>query len=68
MRNVGVVIETTIIIPKSASILYKKLWAAVRMVSSMVNVSSENRLRIRPSGVVSKNDIGQQRIFLSNLS
>ena len=30
-------------------------------------MSLENRLRIRPEGVVSKNDIGSRRIFTSNL-
>ena len=29
-------------------------------------MSLENRLRIRPDGVVSKNDIGSRRIFTSN--
>ena len=30
-------------------------------------MSLENRLRIRPEGVVSKNDIGSRRILTSNL-
>ena len=36
------------------------------IVSSMVLMSLENRLRIRPDGVVSKNDIGSRRMFTSN--
>ena len=32
----------------------------------MVLMSLENRLRIRPDGVVSKNDIGSRRMFTSN--
>ena len=35
-------------------------------VSSMVLMSLENRLRIRPEGVVSKNDIGSHRMFSSS--
>ena len=35
-------------------------------VSSMVLISLENRLRIRPEGVVSKNDIGSRRMFTSS--
>ena len=36
------------------------------IVSSMVLISLENRLRIRPEGVVSKNDIGNRRMFTSS--
>ena len=36
------------------------------IVSSMVLISLENLLRIRPDGVVSKNDIGSRRIFTSS--
>ena len=67
IRNVGVVMVMTIMIPRSASNLYKKLWTAMGIVSSMVKVSSENRLITRPRGVVSKNIIGQRRTFMSNL-
>ena len=38
------------------------------MASSIVYMSLENLLRIRPSGVVSKKAIGERMMFLSMLS
>lgn len=35
------------------------------MTSSTMYVSLENRFRILPRGVVSKNDMGERRMFLS---
>ena len=54
------------------NIVFSTLKEAIRndriergIVSSMVLMSLENRLRIRPDGVVSKNDIGNRRMFIS---
>ena len=44
----------------------KKKFTDWGIFSSMVYMSLENRLRIRPEGVVSKNDIGSRRILLSS--
>ena len=38
----------------------KRLWSADGTVESTVDRSLENRFKIRPSGVVSKNDMGER--------
>ena len=44
-----------------------KAFNDVGMTSSIMWMSLENRFKIRPRGVVSKNDIGDRRTFLSIL-
>ena len=63
----GVATETTRSTPIADRILYKNDWIVVGMVSSMIKISRENRFKIRPRGVVSKNDIGHRRMLLSSL-
>ena len=64
--NQGVAKLITKIVLITEKNIDKKKFTDWGIFSSMVYISLENRLRIRPEGVVSKNDIGSRRILLSS--
>ena len=65
--KVGVATVITRIIPMAERNLYKNERMLMGIISSMIKMSIENRFNTRPSGVVSKNDIGHLRMFFSSL-
>ena len=65
--NNGVATEMTRTTPTADNTLYKNDRTVAGMISSITNISKENRFKTRPIGVVSKNDIGHRRMFLSSL-
>lgn len=66
-RNMGVAILITIIVLKTLNTVMMNDRKDRGMVSSMIFTSLENLLRMRPRGVVSKNDMGERRMLLSKL-
>ena len=62
--KIGVAIRITMIVDTTVKTVMMNPRSDRGIVSSMVYTSLEKRFRIRPSGVVSKNDIGD-RIMLS---
>ena len=67
IAKVGVAIMITIIALITLKTQRMKFRTEKGMTSSMVLMSFEKRLRTRPRGVVSKNDMGDLRMFLSIL-
>ena len=65
MTNVGVAITITMNVLTTRKEVNRKERVDLGMTSSMVYMSLAKRLRTRPSGVVSKNDIGDRSMFLS---
>ena len=64
-RKGGVVTTMTIKVDTTIRKVKMKERRERGMTSSTMYVSLEKRLRILPRGVVSKNDIGERRMFLS---
>ena len=65
--NNGVATEMTRTTPIADNTLYKNDWTVAGMSTSVTKISRENLFKTRPIGVVSKNDIGHRRMFLSSL-
>ena len=62
-RNIGVAITMTMIVETTVNTVLINILMFHGIVSSMVQISLEKRFKMRPSGVVSKNDIGERRIL-----
>lgn len=66
-RNIGVAMETTMMVLKTEKKVMRKERMERGMVSSMILMSLENRFSMRPMGVVSKKDMGDRRMLSSML-
>ena len=64
-RKIGVATHTTMMVLRTEKTVMRKERKERGMDSSMMLMSLENRLRMRPRGVVSKKDMGDRRMFLS---
>ena len=67
IKNVGVAMVITTSVLITVRRVSKTVLDDLGMTPSIVYMSLENRFKIRPRGVVSKNDIGDRRMFLSIL-
>ena len=68
IRMIGVVYAIRIKVVK-IGVMANRVWRMnIGMFMSMISTSLENRLRILPSGVVSKKDIGACRTLSSSVS
>ena len=63
--NIGVTMMITSNVLTTTKRVARKELSTLGMSSSMTYMSLEKRLRTRPSGVVSKKDMGDLRMFLS---
>lgn len=66
-RNIGVAMDITIMVLKTVYRVSMKPWIEFGMTWSIMNMSLENLLRMRPRGVVSKKDIGERSTVSSIL-
>ncbi len=66
--NIGEAIATTRRVVKTVKQVMTKERIDRGIVSSMIFTSFENLLRMRPTGVVSKKEMGERRMLLSMLS
>lgn len=67
VRNQGVEYEITTSTDKTLKNIMIQNLMLIGSTLSITSTSLENRLRIRPSGVVSKKDMGSLIVFLSSL-
>lgn len=66
--NIGLATATTRSVVSTVKQVMIKERTDCGMVSSMIFMSLENLLRMRPTGVVSKKDMGERRMLSSILS
>jgi hypothetical protein len=66
-KKIGVVIAMTTKLARTAPPQKNMSWKHQGICSSTLKQSDENRLMIRPTGVVSKKDMGKRRMLLRRL-